>query len=45
MAEYFPWKLSWCRNEVVCQGVCNVLEWANGLDTALCKTIHLPVLQ
>ena len=34
--ECFPEKLSWCRNEQVCQGVkCESYERFNGLDTAL----------
>ena len=39
--EYFPEKLSWRRNEQVCQGRKSVkrFERTDELDTALCKNI------
>ena len=45
MAEYFPEKCSWCRNEQVCQGGGSsikhlVFEQSKGLDIALYKNIH-----
>ena len=44
VAESFPEKSSWCRNEQVCQGAkCKRFERPNGLDTALYKNIPLTV--
>ena len=43
MAECFPERWSWCRNEHVClENRVNHFERSNGLDTVVNKTIYLP---
>ena len=40
VAECFPEKLSWCRNEQVCQEM-KCFERSNGLDNGLYRNIPL----